>query len=135
MTPTLEQRLWTTLVRMQLLSNGTTAKLDGDFIKGSKQGGFLPAGEHHCEFLSFQVRFARANNYGSKEAIVQEAEQCLREWTHSRVPVGNAKDQNTAFQKMVANQPGSVTEVARLNQISRQSVYEFRRKYRDTEAA
>lgn len=131
---TLEQRLWNALTVMQLLSNGTTQRFDGDRVTGSKDRPLLPAGERRPEFLEFQARFARARSYSSRLAIVEEAERVLDEW-RKRKPMDNPERGSYWWKKEIANSDRTGAELARLYGISRQTVQAYRRKYRDCEAA
>lgn len=128
----LEQRMKKCLAAMYLLSSGGTQSIDSDRISNSKASGGNRPGDGWSLFDEHLELWKGARTEAGRREVVENAEKDLENW---RVAKGNRQTQDTlAWKRMIANSDLGATELHRLWGISRQYVYELRRKYGKTPA-
>lgn len=128
----LESRMRKCLTAMYLLSAGPTQKIDGDRVTSSKASGGNRPGDGYSLFEEHVAAWRNARTDAARLVAVEEAERDLKNWTIAK---GNKDAKDTlAWKRDIANSELGATELHRLWGISRQYVYDLRRKYGENPA-
>lgn len=117
------------LLRLELLSHGATMTIDANRVHGTKERTAMPAGEGRPPHLEYRDRYECARTDKSRREIVDEAQKCLDEWTHSRPPA-SPEWGSYHWKVMIANEREIGRSLANKYGISRQTVQTYRRLYR-----
>lgn len=134
---TLEARLRRALIGLYWVSHGPTAKIDANRVSGSKDRAVLPAGDGFPVYDEYRVRWERAVSERARLEVVEAAEEELERWLVAPDPPSGVEPErgSWAWKKRVANDPRPVAEVSRVFSVSRVTVYEYIRRYRDLKRA
>jgi hypothetical protein len=121
------------LLRLELLSHGATASIDANRVHGSKERPSQPAGESRPPHLEYRRRYENAHTERGRREVVDEAQECLDEWTHKKPPE-HPEYGSYHWKLAIANSNKTGAELARFHGISRQTVQIYRRKFRQDAA-
>jgi predicted DNA-binding protein (UPF0251 family) len=85
----LDQQMRTVLMRLALVSNGSTATMDANRGGGSARyyEDVIPAGAKHHAHEHFQDKYNAAATRAEREIVYEDARAVLEEITHARHPV------------------------------------------------
>lgn len=129
----LEHRARQLLARASVIPEASAAQLDSSKIKHGKPGDTPPkiAGESTYDELARILK-----HWPITTDKIHKAETALRAVTNSPPPPVNVNDRGTIhWKRRIANDKRGATQAAAFYGVSRQTVYDYRDKYRDEEAA
>lgn len=128
----LEQRVYEALNRARVISEAPSQRIDSSKIKQGKPGDTTPT----LNGTPVMDKIRELIYWPLTESRVREIEDIVkRAWHGPDIPANLIERGTFAHKKLVANDKRGATEAARIHGVSRQTVYDWREKYRDEEAA
>lgn len=122
-------RLRDALRGLYLVSQGTTQNFEARITGTKDHAG--PAGDSKPEYDRYVERYRRE---GLSLELVEEAEETLANWKRQPEPTGREYERDTlAWKRRIATDERPASEVARVNWVSRQTVYNYRKLYATTD--
>jgi hypothetical protein len=121
---------------MEMLAHGGTQKWNSDRNR-SKPGSrlLIPEDERDIPHVYFAKRYENAPTDTARQAVIDAAQKALNSWRQQAQPE-NPEWGPYGWKLLVANDPRSVAEIARLYSASRGTIHELRKRFRlEDEAA
>lgn len=131
----LEREIRQLLLDLEMVSHGKTMGFEGR-TSGSKDPSPVLYGDPDLPHLEYAARWDRARTESARAVLVEEARTELGRLRRTPPPQKTLLEPGSlAWKRDIANdRKTTVAELARLNGISRVTVYEYRRLYREDAA-
>jgi hypothetical protein len=131
-TDPLEREMRQLLLDLELCSHGRTMGLDGRVTGSKDQSPILRSDEEPYPHEEFRARWASARSATARFEVVRKAREALRDLRRTPAPQRALLEPGSlAWKRDIANSSDSVEDLVRVNEISRQTVWRYRKMYRE----